>query len=91
MTIELKPCPFCGRVDKLDLQFRQAMDKKHRYGKHDAAIYCRKCYAYGPRIKSEDLLLPECDFRNEGVTITFKDRMREAALNAWNRRTQLWT
>lgn len=83
---KLKPCPFCGRADKLDFQFRQALDKKHRYGRHDAAIYCRHCYGYGPRIRSEDMALPGCDLRNEGVTVTFKERMRQAALMAWNRR-----
>ena len=85
---QLKPCPFCGHVERLDFQFRQAQDKKHRYGYHDAAIYCRRCYAYGPRIKSEDLLLPELDIRNEEVTVKFKDRMRMAAIKAWNRRAR---
>lgn len=84
--IELKPCPFCGKTDKLDFSHHQANNRKTRYGRYDAAIYCRRCGAYGPKIKSEDLALPGCDIRNENVTITFKERMREAALNLWNRR-----
>ena len=79
---ELIPCPFCGKIRYLDVSIHQA----RRYGRYDAAIYCKKCYCYGPKIRSEDLALPGVDLRNEGITITFRDRLRLAAVRAWNRR-----
>lgn len=85
MGVIIEPCPFCGDTRRLDLQFRQA--KKTRWGYYDAAIYCRNCYCYGPRIRSEDILpLVRPDVRNESPTPKFKDIMREAALKAWNER-----
>lgn len=86
--MDLKPCPFCGCTDKLDVQYRQALDRKRRYGMYDSAIYCRRCYSYGPRIRSEDLALQDMDFRNERPTKKHKDRMTDAALAAWNRRAE---
>ena len=84
--MDLKPCPFCGSI-RLDLQFRQA-PKRHRYGRYDSAVYCRKCHSYGPRVKSEDIELPQCDIRNENPTERFKDAMRIAAIDVWNRRAE---
>ena len=85
---EIESCPFCGNTSNLDFQFRQALDKKHRYGQYDAAIFCRKCYCYGPRVKSEDVLGAgaKIDHRNESPALPYKDAMRKAALEKWNRR-----
>ena len=84
---EIEPCPFCGNTSNLDLQFRQALDKKHRYGQYDASIYCRKCYCYGPRVRSEDVIgRRKADTRNEEPALPLKDAMRKAALEKWNRR-----
>ena len=76
-VLDLKPCPFCGS-DKLDFQYRQALDKKHRYGKYDAAIYCRHCYAYGARVKSENVIFSD--------SITREEAMKQMAIMLWNRR-----
>lgn len=76
-VLDLKPCPFCGS-DKLDLQYRQALDKKHRYGKYDAAIYCRHCHAYGSRVKSENVIFSD--------RITREEAMKQMAIMLWNRR-----
>lgn len=80
MSEDLRECPFCGS-GKLAMQFRQT-----RHGHYDAAIYCRKCYAYGARVRSEDLNLPPCDTRNESPTQHMKNFMKEAAAVVWNRR-----
>lgn len=84
---DLKFCPFCGSI-RLDFQFRQAADKRHRHGRYDSAVYCRRCHSYGPRVRSEDIELPTCDTRNESPADRFKDAMRIAAVDAWNRRTE---
>lgn len=81
---EYSPCPFCGESRKLDMQLRQAT-AKGRAGHYDAAIYCRKCYAYGPRVKSEDLGLPAVSFR-ESPRLRFSEAMRAGAIRAWNNR-----
>lgn len=81
-----KPCPFCGSASRLDLSFREALNKKTRYGRYDAAIYCRKCYAYGPRVKSEDLDAQPID-PGAGLTkLNLQNNMKEAAIRQWNRR-----
>ena len=85
MGDELKPCPYCGSLN-LEFQFRQALNKKTRYGRYDASIYCKNCYAYGPRIKSESLHLTHVDLRHETPTDLFKNIMKESAIEAWNRR-----
>lgn len=82
--VELIECPFCGKSDRLVVSLHQSQ----RYGKYDAAVYCRNCYAYGPRVRSEDLALPDIDIRNEQITMKFEDRMETAALRAWNRRAE---
>lgn len=81
---EMRECPFCGKSDRLAVSLHQAQ----RYGKYDAAVYCRKCCAYGPRIRSEDLALPGLDLRNEQITTKFEERMKTAALRAWNCRAE---
>lgn len=83
MTMELKPCPFCGSY-KLSFQYRQA--RGSRIGNRDASIYCRACGCFGRRVKSEDLDIPRIDPRNEIPTKKTKEVMREAAIEAWNRR-----
>lgn len=82
--VEMRECPFCGKSDRLAVSLHQAQ----RYGKYDAAVYCRKCYAYGLRVRSEDLALPGIDIRNEQITMKFEDRMKTAAIRAWNRRAE---
>lgn len=85
MITEITECPFCGSTKKLDLQFREA--KGTRRGYYDAAIYCRKCYCYGPRVRSEDVIgRRKADTRNEVPALPFKDVMCKAALEKWNRR-----
>lgn len=86
MSEELLHCPYCGSIQKLAFSFHTASDKKHRYGCYDGAIYCRNCYSYGPRIKSEDLGIPSSDFRNTTPTAKMKDVMLRVATEAWNRR-----
>ena len=88
--VEIVPCPFCGNTKNLDLQFREA--KGTRRGYYDAAIYCRKCYSYGPRVKSEDVIgkRSKVDTRNEIPALPYKDTMRKAALEKWNRRVDQW-
>lgn len=83
---ELESCPFCGNTSNLDLQFREA--KGTRRGYYDAAIYCRKCYCYGPRVRSEDVIgTMRCDTRVKTPALPYKDAMRKAALEKWNGRT----
>lgn len=82
--MELKPCPFCGSDNHLNFQFRQA--RGSRRGKLDASIYCRKCGCFGRRVKSENLGIGSFDTRNEMPTKHCKEVMREAAIEAWNRR-----
>jgi hypothetical protein len=79
---ELISCPFCRKSDKLAVSLTQSQ----RYGKYNAAVYCRNCYAYGPRVRSEDLALPSVDLRNERITGTFKARMKDEAIKKWNKR-----
>lgn len=81
---ELKPCPFCGSVSHLNFQFRQA--RGSRRGEYDASIYCRKCGAYGARVKSREIKMPLLDARNEVPNSNYKDAMRKEALIRWNRR-----
>jgi len=81
---EYMSCPFCGESRNLDMQLRQATAKR-RVGCYDAAIYCRKCYAYGPRVKSEDLGLPAMSVR-ESPRLRFLEAMRAGAIRAWNLR-----
>jgi len=83
---ELESCPFCGNTSNLDLQFREA--KGTRRGYYDAAIYCRKCYCYGPRVRSENVIGKRAlvDGRNEIPALPYKDAMRKAALEKWNGR-----
>lgn len=84
---EIESCPFCGNTSNLDLQFREA--KGTRRGYYDAAIYCRKCYCYGPRVRSEDVIgTMRCDTRAETPALPYKDAMRKAALEKWNRRVR---
>lgn len=80
-----KPCPFCGRIDKLDTQFRQASNR-NRPGCYDCAIYCRNCYSYGPRVKSEDLALSPLDLRHESPRTAMQEYMKGYALREWNKR-----
>lgn len=84
MTV-LEACPFCDNITNLALQFREA--KGTRRGYYDAAIYCRKCYCYGPRVRSEDVIgSRRVDWRNDAPTPNYKAAMRDAALEKWNRR-----
>ena len=76
MSEELLHCPYCGSIEKFAFSFHQALDKKHRYGCYDGAIYCRNCYSYGPRVKSEDLQIPRVDTRNEKPADIMKEIMR---------------
>lgn len=78
-----RPCPYCGNKS-VRLQFRQAPNHKGRYGRYDAAMYCGKCYAYGPRIRSEDLDIDEIDIRNYRASDAMKELMRWHAVKAWN-------
>lgn len=86
MSDLIKTCPFCGSVQMLDLQFRQARGTRRNH--YDAAIYCRQCYCYGPRVRSEDVIGKNgaVDHRNETPTKSYKDIMREAAMGKWNHR-----
>lgn len=85
--MELKPCPWCGKRDKLALSLHQALAKKTRYGAYDAAVYCRRCGAYGVKVRSETLTA-RLDARNEQPTLPFKEAMREEAIIAWNARCE---
>lgn len=80
-----RPCPFCGSTARLDFQFRQAQNHKTRHGRYDASIYCRRCYCFGPRIRSEDVSLPPVS-GSESPRIAFSNAMRVYAIQAWNRR-----
>ena len=83
--IELKYCPFCGRIDKLDVSCHQT---RRGYGTYDSAVYCRRCGAYGPKIRSEDFCMRSIDFRNEHITDKGKDMLKEEAVKLWNRRAE---
>ena len=85
-TEELLHCPYCGSIQKLAFSFHEARDKKHRYGRYDGAIYCRNCYSYGPRVRSEDLQISRADTRNEEPTVTMMEALKSAAVELWNRR-----
>ena len=84
--IELMPCPWCRKIDMLAVSIHQARDKKHRYGHYDSSVYCRRCGVYGPRMKSEQII-NGFDYRNCVPTHGFRERMRQLAVEAWNRRT----
>ena len=77
---DLKPCPFCGSYDTHYSQKRVQCD----YGtnaRYHAAVYCRKCNAYGRRVLSE-----KADSRDYAAMRRVTDGLREKAIEAWNRR-----
>ena len=78
--VELKPCPFCGSYDTAYSQKRAQCDygSKARY---HAAVYCRKCNAYGRRVLSEVACA-----RDYAAMSRVTDGLREKAVEAWNRR-----
>lgn len=82
---ELKPCPFCGNLNKLGVKFHQAPGPGRR-GRYDSMIYCKGCSVNGPKIKSETLGIPRADERNEEPTGHMKKIMRDKAIEVWNRR-----
>lgn len=85
--VELESCPFCGTTKNLDLQFRAA--KGMRRGYYDSAIFCRKCYCFGPRVRSEDVIgRMKVDHRIETPAEPYKEAMRKAALEKWNGRVK---
>ena len=81
--VDLKPCPWCKKRDKLSVSLHQALAKKTRYGAYDSAVYCRRCGAYGPKVRSETLTA-RLDVRNEQPGIPFKEAMQKEAVIAWN-------
>lgn len=44
-TNELKPCPFCGKSDRVHIR---------RQGKHAYRVVCSSCGATGPHAKVEE-------------------------------------
>ena len=77
---EVKPCPFCGGYDTDYSQKRVQCD----YGanaRYHAAIYCRRCNAYGRRVLSE-----KAHSRDYSAVCRVADGLREKAIEAWNRR-----
>ena len=80
MMAELKPCPFCGGYDTDYSQKRVQCD----YGsnaRYQAAVYCRKCNAYGRRVLSEKAYV-----RDYAALQRVTEGLRERAIEAWNRR-----
>ena len=80
---DLKACPWCRKANRLAFSFHQAAAKRTRYGAYDGAIYCRRCGAYGPTIKSE-WITTRLDWRNETPTGSLRDAVQKAAIRAWN-------
>lgn len=46
--LNLKPCPFCGRDDKVGFEFF-----KSKYASY-SSVYCRNCESTGPRSYTVD-------------------------------------
>ena len=78
--MELKPCPFCGG-EKLDYSEKRVYCDSSTNVYYHAAIYCRKCHAYGRRVLSEKAWC-----RDYTAQQALLNGLREKAIEAWNRR-----
>ena len=71
MSVELKPCPFCG-CDAVHETFRQ----EHWFGTKEPIVFCNGC-------KAEFSIEDDSPFTN--VEADYKWR-KEKTIEAWNRR-----
>ena len=68
MSIELKPCPFCGSTDIANVSsggdapawYWHARDKMF-------SVYCRKCCASVPSSRRNDIAVQAWNTRTEGA------------------------
>lgn len=86
---ELKPCPFCGgRNTKAN--FKRKNIRYNGYGNYlewcSASVRCTKCHARGSLVSGDVFhsIFHDGERMPEGTTT--EKALREAAIEAWNRR-----
>lgn len=79
---DLKPCPFCGSYN-LDYSRKAIQCDSGTNVRFHAAIYCRKCNAYGRRVLTEKAYVRDYAAKSR---IVFG--LKEKAIEAWNRRAK---
>lgn len=75
--MEIKPCPFCGSDDV-------TVDLEDRYYSFYSVI-CNKCQAEGPGC-SDEIEDNWEDPGSSGYTDEQVNRLRQQAINSWNKR-----
>jgi len=77
---DLRECPFCGGDDiALSMKIKGGFMKQY----YHAVMYCKGCYAYGARTKTEKTKYNEYDKKRE---IRESDSVKQEAIAAWNKR-----
>jgi Lar family restriction alleviation protein len=83
MSVELKPCPFCGgeaRASKREIKFlgqNYIGQRKLRFG---VQCICNRCKARGPLISATIITDNNCWVKTE--------KLKKDAIEAWNRRAE---
>jgi len=62
ISMELKPCPFCGST-KLDISAKRV--QTYDYTNYRTCVYCKNCNSYGPRV------LIRCNEHNTPARLQF--------------------
>lgn len=101
--MELKPCPFCGGEAELKKEHITVGDGSYRQYQDYHKVQCNTCLAQAERIRQQPLCnMTEHtvqDFRNnpalrakvEDEYEEYCNKVRLKAVEAWNKRRELWT